>query len=146
MQLKRIIYGGLAASLVMVVGEFAIEPAMGSLTEHFFSRLGLPIPGESAMIGLVATILVVGFITVCLYAEFSVRSGAGVKTAAQTGALVWVLSCLLPNIVLLSYGVFDARFFLFATIWPLVQSVVATVIGAAVYERGREPARRLTTS
>ena len=145
MDQKRIVLGGLGAALVMMAGEFAIEPAMSSTTERFFSRLGLPMPGESAMIGLALTLLVIGYITVCLYAEFSIRSGAGVKTAAQTGVLVWVLSCLLPNITLYTFGVVDTEFFLFANAWPLVETVVAAVIGAAIYD-GRRVQRAAPSS
>jgi hypothetical protein len=137
MQVKRIVYGGLAAALVMIVGDIAIEPLMGTMTERFLSRLGLPVPGESAMIALVGSLIALGLISVCMYAEFSIRSGSGAKTAAQTGALVWVLSCLLPNITLFTFGVVDAPFFWFASAWPLVETTVATVVGAAVHDMGR---------
>jgi hypothetical protein len=137
MDQKRIVLGGLGAALVMMVGEFAIEPAMSSTTQRFFSRLGLPVPGESAMVGLALTLLVLGYITVCLYAEFSIRSGAGVKTAALTGVLVWVLSCMLPNITLYTFGVVDTEFFLFASAWPLVETVAAAVAGAAIHDGRR---------
>jgi hypothetical protein len=136
MNIKRITYGGLAAALVMTVGELAIEPIMGSTIERFFTRLGLPMPGETASVILVLTLVALGWISVCLYAEFAIRSGSGAKTAAQTGALVWTLSCFLPNIVMYAYGIFDAGFFWFASAWPLVETVVATVIGAAVHDAG----------
>lgn len=136
MNIKRITYGGLAAALVMTVGEIGIEPLMGSTVDRFFARLGLPMPGESATIILVLSLIVLGWISVCMYAEFAIRSGSGAKTAAQTGVLVWTLSCLLPNVVMFAYGVVDAGFFWFASVWPLVETVVATVVGAAVHDAG----------
>src|SRR5215207_2145800 len=57
MNIKRITYGGLAAALVMIVGELAVEPLLGSTTERFFTRLGLPMPGETAMLALVLTLI-----------------------------------------------------------------------------------------
>jgi hypothetical protein len=141
MDQKRIISGGLAATVVMLFGEFAIEPVFSSTTQRFFARLGLPTPGESAMIGLVLTLLVLGYAVVCMYAEFSIRSGQGMKTAAQTGALAWLLSCMLPNITLYTFGVIDTGFLLFASAWPLVETVAAAMVGAAVHDRIR--ARRV---
>jgi hypothetical protein len=137
MDQKRIVTGGLAAGLVMMIGEFAVEPVFSSTQERFFSRLGLPLPGESAMIWLAVTLLVLGYVTVCMYAEFSIRSGPGFKTAAATGVLVWLLSCFLPNVTLYTFGVVDTQFFLLTSAWPLVETVVATVVGAAVHDRGR---------
>ncbi len=145
MDQKRIVLGGLGATLVMLVGEFGIEPLMSSTTQRFFTRLGLPMPGESAMIWLAVTLLVLGYVTVCMYAEFSIRSGAGIKTAAATGALVWLLSCFLPNITLYTFGVVDTQFFVFTSTWPLVEIVVATIVGAAIHD-GRRVKRVATTS
>ena len=137
MDQKRIVLGGLGAALVMMVGEFAVEPLFSSMQERFFSRLGLPLPGESAMIWLAVTLLVLGYVTVCMYAEFSFRSGAGFGIAAATGALVWLLSCFLPNVTLYTFGVVDRQFFLLTSAWPLVEIVVATVVGAAIHDRKR---------
>jgi hypothetical protein len=141
MDQKRIVTGGLAAAAVMVIGELAIEPVFSGTTQRFFDRLGLARPGEAAMIGLVITLLVLGYAVVCLYQEFSIRSGQGMKTAAQTGVLVWLLSCMLPNITLYTFGVADTEFFVFASVWPLVETVVAAMVGAAVHDRVR--ARRV---
>ena len=52
MNWKRIIGGGLLAGSIVNLGEFGIEPLMGSQMEAFFQRLGLPVPGESAMAAL----------------------------------------------------------------------------------------------
>lgn len=46
---------------------------------------------------------------------------------------VWTLLCLLPNITLYAFGVFDTALFWFASAWPLVETVVATIAGAKVY-------------
>jgi hypothetical protein len=137
MNIKRITYGGLAAALVMIVGELAVEPLLGQTTERFFTRLGLAMPGETAMLALVLTLIVLGWITVCMYAEFAHRSGSGAKTAAQTGVLVWTLSCFLPNVTLYSFGVVDTQFFLFTSVWPLIEIVVAAIVGAAVHDAAR---------
>jgi hypothetical protein len=137
----RIIGAGLVAGLVMNIGEFAIEPLMGPQMEKFFGRLGLPVPGEPAMLGLAVMVLALGITTVWLYAAVTPRFGAGIATAVIAGAVVWLLSCLLPNVVLLVFGVFDAKLFWFASLWPFVETIAAAIVGAKVYD-GRRAARR----
>lgn len=136
MKWQRILGGGVVAGLVIVVGELVIEPLMGPMMERFLSRLGLPAPGEQAMLALVATMLALGIATVWLYAAIAPKYGAGMRTALIAGVVVWALSCLAPNITLVTFGVFDTRLFWFASAWPLVEHVVAAIAGAKVY-RGR---------
>ena len=133
MNWKRIIAGGLVAGVVLNIGEFAIEPLMGSAMEDFFKRLGLPVPGESAMAAFAMTAFVLGIVSVWLYAAIRPRYGAGARTAVTAGTAVWALSCLIPNIGLYAFGLFGTRLFWLSTLWPLVETVVATVTGAWVY-------------
>ena len=134
MNWKRIILGGLVAGLVLNVGEFVIEPLMGRHMETFFSRLGLPVPGESAMIALAGGAFLIGIITVWLYAAIRPRYGAGAQTAICAGITVWLLSCLLPNVALYAFGVIgSASLFWLWSVWPLVESVVAALAGAWLY-------------
>jgi hypothetical protein len=133
MNWKRIITGGLLAGLVLNVGEFVAEPLMGSMTKDFFDHLGLPVPGESAMVVFALSAFALGIVTVWLYAAIRPRYGAGLRTAAIAGGAVWALSCLFPNIAMYLFGLYGARLFWFATLWPLVETVVAAIAGAWVY-------------
>jgi hypothetical protein len=38
-----------------------------------------------------------------------------------------------------AYGIADAGFFWFASAWPLIETVVAVVIGAKVHDMGSVP-------
>jgi hypothetical protein len=133
---KRVIAGGLLAGLVMNIGEFAVEPLMGSQMEEFFKRLGLPTPAESTMAVLAVGAFLVGIVTIWLYAAIRPRYGAGVRTAAIAGIAVWALSCLFPNIFMYAFGLYTAPLFWFSTIWPLVETVIAAIAGAWVYREG----------
>ena len=137
MNWKRITTGGLLAGLVINVLEIALEPLMGSQMEEFFTRLRLPNPGESVMIAFALTSLVLGILTVWLYAAIEPRYGPSKGTAVRAGTVVWALSCLLPNIVLYAMGVLVGPLFWLATICPLVESILASLAGAWVY--GRAP-------
>jgi len=144
MNWKRIVTGGLLAGLVINLGEFGIEPLMGTQTEAFFQRLGLPTPGESVMGALAASAFVLGVVSIWLYAAIRPRYGAGVRTAIVAGVAVWALSCLLPNVALFAFGLIGSvRLFWLWTLWPLVETVLATLAGAWVY---REAERRVTAA
>lgn len=139
MNWKRIIGGGLLAGLVLNLGEFGIEPLMGSRTEEFFRRLGLPTPPESVMGLLAVGAFVLGIMSVWLYAAIRPRYGGGASTAAIAGVAVWALSCLLPNATMYAFGLIgSASLFWLWTLWPLVESVGSTMAGAWVYREADE--------
>lgn len=139
---KRVVAGGLVAGIALNVGEFAIEPLMGPQMEVFFKRLGLPMPGEPAMAAFAVTAMLLGIVSVWLYAAIRPRYGAGPRAAVIAGVAVWALSCVFPNIAMYVFGLFDARLFWFSTLWPLVETVLATLAGAWVYREAsvRAPA------
>ena len=130
---KRIVAGGVVAGLVMIFGEFAIEPFFGSFMEGFFKRLALPMPGESAMMVFATLLIVRGIASVWLYAAIRPRYAEGVRTAALAGVAVWGFSCLFPNVVLYAFGLYDTPTFAFVLAWPLVETVASTLAGAKVY-------------
>lgn len=130
---RRVLAGGFVAGVVLNIGEFAVEPLMGPQMERFLGRLGLPLPSESAMLAFVATAFLTGIASVWLYAAIQPRHPAGMQTASIAGTAVWALSCLLPNIVLYAFGLFTAQLFWFSSVWPLVETVVATMAGGWVY-------------
>jgi hypothetical protein len=140
MNWKRVVAGGLVAGIVLNVGEFVVEPLMGPQMENFFRRLSLPMPGEASMIALAAAAMALGVVAVWLYAALKPALGAGMRTAATAGVVVWLLSCLFPNIIMLAFGLFAAKLFWFATVWPLIETVVATMAGAKLYRDDTVPA------
>jgi hypothetical protein len=134
MNWKRILGGGLLAGLIINLGEFGIEPLMGSQMETFFQRLGLPTPGESTMGALALSAFGLGVVAMWLYAAIRPRYGGGVRTAVVAGVAVWALSCFFPNVAMLAFGLIGStRLFVLWTLWPLVETVLATVAGAWVY-------------
>ena len=139
MNWKRIIGGGLLAGLILNLGEFGIEPLMGAKIEEFFRRLGLPTPPESVMALLAIGAFVLGIIAVWLYAAIRPRYGSGASTAAIAGIAVWALSCLLPNATMYAFGLIgSASLFWLWTLWPLLESVVSTIVGAWIYREADE--------
>lgn len=138
---KRIAASGLLAGLVMILGEVAGEPLMGAQTEALFGRLGLAVPGEAAMLAVVASSIVLGIVVVWLYAVLKDPNRPGRRHALVAAVVVWLLSCLLPSTTLYAYGIITGEFFAFAVTWPLLTTAVAALAGAWMYERRRVPIR-----
>jgi hypothetical protein len=144
MSAKRLVAAGIAAGLIINVGEFVVEPLMGPQMESFLRRLNLSKPGEGTMLVLAGFALLLGVITVWLYSVMTERYGRGAGTVLRTATAVWALSCALPNVTMLLFGLYDTRLFWFATIWPFVETFAATLGGAKILDRGQRavvPAR-----
>ena len=130
----RLMAGGALAALVMIVGELGIEPLMAPDVDGWLRSLGVTPPGEEAAVAVVLLAFVVGVITVHLYASIAPRYGFRPATALRAGAIVWALSCAIPNVFMVVYGIMPfGKLFWFATIWPLVESLAAAWVGTRVY-------------
>ncbi len=81
---------------------------------------------------------------VWLYAAIRPRYGAGPKTAVWAGLAVWVAGVLLPNAVFMgAAGLFPASLTVMTTAAGIVELVVATLAGAALYKEGAESVRSM---
>jgi hypothetical protein len=138
---KRIVGGGLVAAVIMIVGEFAIEPLFGSYMEDFLKRLGQPLPSEGAMMTFMLLLVLRSIASVWLYAAIRPRFGSGARTAALAGVVVFFLSCVFPNTAMYAFGLYETKMYVFVNTWPLVETVVATIAGARVYRETESGAR-----
>jgi hypothetical protein len=79
--------------------------------------------------------LIFGLLLVSTYAAMRPRFGAGPKTAILAGLALWVA----VTIVLLGFtqmGVFSMALFVKGSIAALINTLIASVAGAAVYKEG----------
>ena len=134
---KRIVRGGLLAGVVILLGEVAAEPLMGPRMEALFARLGLTPPGESAMLAVVVSSIVLGLTTVWLYAALGDAYRTTGRRVVTAAVVVWLLSCVLPSTTLYAYGIMTGEYFAFAATWPLVPTLIAALAGGRVYEGRR---------
>jgi hypothetical protein len=132
--MRGVIVGGLVAGLVINISEAILNmPVLGAQMEAELARLNLPPVGGGA-IGLFMLLgFVVGILTVWLYAAMRPRFGAGPKTAVLAGLVVWFLGYLYPTLGMLAMGMFSTQLGVIASIWGLVEVVVAAIAGARVY-------------
>jgi hypothetical protein len=132
----RVILGGIVAGIVADILDYPVDGIwlaprwmndMGLLGHHTFSThmwIGFDILG-----------IVGGIVAIWLYAAIRPRFGAGVKTAIRAGVIVWILGTLVPNASFMYVaGLFSKHLTLYTTLGGLVEVVVGTIAGAALYK------------
>jgi hypothetical protein len=130
----RVFLGGLLAGVVINIFEYVLNTyVLASEMEAAMKTLGVTMPS-----GAIPIFLLLGFVTgitaIWVYAAARPRYGAGAKTAAITGVGIWVLGYAIPNAYLAVAGLFRVRLLCIATLVGLVEIVVASIAGAAVYK------------
>ena len=141
MNLKRVFLGGLLAGVAFIVLGFASYFIyLGNAWKSAMETLGFPMTETAAMyISSIIACFVVGILAVWLYAAIRPRFGAGAKTAVLAGFIFWILSILLPYLSFGSTGMFPVDLLVIDGIIGLVVLVVATLLGAWIYQ---EPSKQ----
>lgn len=132
--MARVVLGGLAAGLVINVGEFLLNGVfLAADMDAAMARLQLP-PVSSGAVGVFMALgFVLGMAIVWLYAAMRPRFGAGTTTALYAGATVWGLAYLYPSIGMAMLGLFPSRLVIIGVIWGLIELSVAALVGAWLY-------------
>lgn len=132
----RVILGGILAGIVVNISEFLLHGVvLKTAGEEAMKALGKTMPMTGAV---TAVWLIWGFLfgigAVWLYAAIRPRYGAGPATAVKAGIAAWFFSHLLCAIVFVNMGLFSGGSETTPLIWTLVESMVATVVGAWKYK------------
>lgn len=132
----RVVLGGLVAGLVINVGEFVLnEMVLAEQWTDAFAAMGIePATGGLRMLVWVLWGFALGFVAVWMYAAIRPRYGAGAKTAAIAGGVTWFLGCFLWGVSMLNLGLLPSGMMLIAGIWGVVEFLVATTVGAWLYQ------------
>ena len=122
MNMSGIIKGGLVAGLLINVSEFVLN------------MMVIPVPeGAGGSIGFwVVYAFVMGLLTAYLYALIRPRCGAGPKTGACAGLLVWALHTLLPAGGMWNMGMAPDGLPLML-VWTGVELALAGVLAGMLY-------------
>ena len=132
----RVLLGGLVAGVVINVGEFLLNSVvMLDQWNAAFAAMGI----EAAEGGMRAAVwilwsFVVGVVAVWIYAAIRPRFGPGAKTAAIAGGVTWLLACFLWGVSMANLGLLPTGMVLTASIWGLVEWILATMLGAWLYQ------------
>lgn len=132
----RAILGGLVTGLILNIGEFVLNTiVLGKDMAEFFKRCGFPTePGSTFMVIAVLITFVLGIVIVFGYAAIRPRFGPGPKTAIIAAIFAWIGVYLYQNVIGLGLGIVPPRVVAIALAWGLVEYIIATVAGAALYK------------
>src|ERR1043166_5762534 len=130
----RVLIGGLVAGVILNVGEWVLNGIIlhNEMTE-FFKRCGFPQPGNNFLIIAVAITFVLGIVIVLGYAAIRPRFGAGPKTAIIAALFAWFGVYVYQNIIASGLGMVPLKLVVIALAWGLVEYIIATLLGAALY-------------
>ena len=133
--LGRVLLGGIVAGIILNIGEVLLnDMVLGTQMKAFFAAHNFTDPGPSLMIVAVGGTLVLGIVIVLGYAAIRPRFGAGPKTAIIAALFAWfgiyVYSGIINGIL---FGI-PMSTILMVIGWGLVEYVLATLAGAALYK------------
>lgn len=134
--LGRVILGGLVTGVILFVGEWVLNGiVLKQDMEEFFKRCGFPPdPGASFIVIAVVIIFVLGIVIVFGYAAIRPRFGPGPKTAIIAAIFAWVGVYLYQNVIAFGLGMVPLRLVMIGLAWGLVEFILATLAGAALYK------------
>lgn len=137
----RILLGGLAAGVVILLGEFL---TWGLLLENAYEGM-LAATGLAeapwAMVGYVSISLVLGVLLAWLYAAIRPRSGPGPWTAVRAGAALWVAAWVLPHVGNAAMGLsLGSGPMLISLSIALVEVCLAAAVAGWIYREKEQPA------
>jgi hypothetical protein len=129
-----VLKGGIAAGLIMTISEYVLNvPVAGARMAEEMAARNLP-PVEGAAIGVFTVVtLLMGILTVWLYAAIRPRLGPGPKTAICAGLIVWALAYLYSAIAMGMLGISSMGMVTLVVIWTGLEMIVASAVGGYLY-------------
>jgi len=141
--MSKVVVGGLAAAVVMIVIGFAsnmflLGPRMQEEIKAAAPTLSQAMSG-GAIAGAIITQVVVGLLLVWLYAAMRPRLGPGMGTAVKAAAVIWICGLLFYQ-DWVHAGLMSMTTYVMASIVEAVSLVVGAWIGGRLYTEDGAPA------
>jgi len=131
----RVLLGGLVAGLILNIGEFLLNGVvLASEMQEFFRKCGFAPPGSTFFVIAVVITFVLGVVIVLGYAAIRPRFGPGPKTAIIAALFAWFGIYFYQNLIGFGLGLIPVKVLVIALVWGLVEYVIATIVGAALYK------------
>jgi hypothetical protein len=132
--MSRVVMGGLVAGLLINISEFLLNAVvLADDMTAAMAALNKPPVDNSMIVWFVILAFGIGIMAVGVYAAIRPRFGPGVQTAICASLAIWGLAYLYPNLIFIVLGLFPTRLMIIATVWGLVELLVAGVAGAWIY-------------
>jgi len=131
----RVLLGGVAAGLVLNVGEFLLnEKILASQMKTYFAQHNFPQPTGNAIGIAIGMTFVAGIVMILGYAAIRPRFGGGPKTAIIAGLFAWFGIYCYGNTLAAAFGLVPANGLPVLLGWGLVEYVLAALVGASLYK------------
>lgn len=133
----RVILGGIVAGIVADILDYLVDGLwLSQRWSDSMKALGHAATFSiSQVVWLELIGIACGIVAIWLYAAIRPRFGAGVRTAICAGLVVWFFSVLVPNAAFMyAMGLFGRRLTFYTTLGGVVEVVVGTIAGAALYK------------
>jgi len=132
----RLLLGGIVAGIVSDLLGYLVDGLMlGQQWSDDMILLGKSEFSTTQLIEFNLLGIVSGLVAIWIYASIRPRFGAGLMTAVYAGIAVWIVGVLLPNASFMYVtGLFSRHLTLYTTLGGLVEVVVGTIAGAALYQ------------
>ena len=129
-----VLKGGIAAGVVMNISEIILNvPVAGTqMNKELAARNLAPVTESQGVVFVVMTLLL-GIMTVWLYAAIRPRFGAGPGTAICAGLVVWTLSYLYTAITMGVLGFNSMGMIVLVVVWTAIEMIVAAAVGGYLY-------------
>jgi hypothetical protein len=132
----RLILGGIIAGIAANLLDYWVDGVM--LAKMWNGQLGTwglaPFSGVQ-IVWFMAFGIVIGLVSIWIYAGIRPRFGPGVKTAIYAGIAVWIVAFLIPNFALMWVThFFSGHLTTYTTLGAFFETVIGTICGAAVYK------------
>jgi hypothetical protein len=133
-QMGRVIAGGLAAGLIINIGETILNvPLAGEAMEQALQARNLPPVGGGAIGYFVVMCFLLGILIVWSYAAVRPRLGPGPRTAVIVAALAWFMTLVWSGGAQVAMGIMPLHLTLLGLVWGLGEMVIASLVGARIY-------------
>jgi hypothetical protein len=130
---SRVIGGGLVAGLVGNVLQALNGFLMKAQAEQMMKSIHKDMAEPRALVAHVVWSFVLGISAIWLYAAIRPRYGPGPTTALRAGFAVWIFAHATFAIGTVTLGIFPARLMAIMAAVALVERIVSTLAGAAIY-------------
>ena len=131
----RVLLGGLAAGLVLNIGEYLLnDKVLATQMAEMFRRCGFPKPGANFIVIAVVITFVLGIVIVLGYAAIRPRFGPGPRTAIMAGLFAWFGVVVYNNVIVVGLGMEPTNVFGLVLVWELVEYLLAALVGAWLYK------------
>jgi hypothetical protein len=137
----RVITGGLLAGLIINISEYIANMwVFAGQFEEMTANLGVEAVSGGEVVVYLIFGFIIGLVTVWLYAAMRPRFGPGPKTAMMAGGAMWILAHLWPMMDFTMFLGLSSGLLIAGLIWTLVESLLAAVVGAWLYQEGEAAA------